>query len=137
VSALQQGSANPRTLLLPTLIRFGLAEQPLAVQKTRPKRATEQNTSAVPRTQTKKPDIDTTPTATVAITAVASSVTNKNTAAMTSTDSAKAQHELQRLTAIEAELKKIIQDRNKRINALELVVASLTEKIKNSRLIKS
>lgn len=137
VSALQQGSANPRTLLLPTLIRFGLAEQPLAVQKTRPKRATEKNTLAVPRTQTKKPDVDTTPAATVAITAVASPVTNTNTGAMTTTDSAKAQHELQRLTASEAELKKIIQDRNKRINALELVVASLTEKIKNSRLIKS
>ena len=127
VGALQQGSTDPRALLLPTLIRFGLAERPVTVPKTRPKRVTEKNASAAPRIQTKKPDIDGAIAATVTATAIAPTGAD---------DLEAARRELQRLTLSEAALKKIIQDRNKRINALELVVASLTEKIKKAAAIK-
>ena len=153
VNALQQGSADPRALLLPTLIRFGLAEQPAIVQKTRAKRAAEKKETAAPGTQAKlvAPAVTpATPAPSPALPpAVANVVATPAPVAVPVTDAVKvpavatpstmsapiidltsALRELKRLATVEIELKHVIQERNKRINALELVVASLSEKIK-------
>ena len=151
VNALQQGSADPRALLLPTLIRFGLAEQPALVQKTRAKRAAEKKESAVPISPAKPvagkitlPTPAPSPAQTVANVVatpapVAVPVTDAvkvpavatpSTMSAPIIDLTSALRELKRLATVEIELKHVIQERNKRINALELVVASLSEKIK-------
>ncbi len=157
VSALQQGSADPRSLLLPTLIRFGLAEQPAIVKKTRAKRAAEKKESSAPIAQATPVAVETTPptlvpspaptpavanasatvdsvpapvTEAVKAPAVAIPIAPPITMSAPIIDLTSALRELKRLATVEIELKNVIQERNKRINALELVVASLSEKVK-------
>jgi hypothetical protein len=127
ITALQQGAADPRATLLPTLIQFGLAEKTVPIQKTRPKR--------VERTPEKMTPPVAVTNALPALNQGISAVVNPAVIAIPAavpTDLATAMHAIQKLTAAQAELKKIIQERDKRINALELVLASLSNKLKNA-----
>lgn len=118
VAALQQGAADPRAALLPTLIRFGLAKERRATERPRAK-------------QTVEKPVPPPPVLRAAATIVQKHTEGPATPPITvSTTSAQALQEFKRLITAESELKKMISDRNKRIDALELVVANLSEKIK-------
>ena len=116
MGALQQGAVEPRNVLLPTLIRFGLAAERRAVERPRPKRAVEKIAMPAPVAR--------------AVSANLQDVAAAAAPKAPPVDLDSALTEIKRLNAMESELRKMVLDRNKRINALELVVANLIAKMK-------
>ena len=176
VDGLQQNAADPRALLLPALIRFGLAEKPVKAKrsaaKVRPVAAPIQSapvtaSATVPATAsatvmakanaaplqlvTNEQSAATVSAATSAPTPSASSTSKAHSALHEALDKAldraldtafnklpaaaaqaaaapvvSAADEVIRLKKLELELRTTIQERNKRIQALELVLANLS-----------